>query len=71
MKRHENMSAGHRDRPQVQLGTVWITESWVGAALSLGLGVRVWEVLPVTRLFLLGALGLGVIIGLTLWWKHR
>jgi hypothetical protein len=65
------MSEGHRDRPEVQLGTLWITESWVGAVLSLGLGVLVWEALPVTRLFLLGALGLGVVIGLALWWKHR
>ena len=65
------MSDGHRDRPEVQLGTLWITASWIGAALALGLGVMVYESLPETRLFLLGSLGLGVVIGVALWWKHR
>jgi hypothetical protein len=63
------MSDGHRDRPEVQMGTLWITASWIGAVL--GLGVMVYESLPETRLFLLGSLGLGVVIGTALWWKHR
>ena len=53
------------------MGTLWITASWIGAVLSLGLGFMVYEALPETRLFILGALGLGVVIGLALWWKHR
>lgn len=65
------MNEGHRDRPEVQFGTLWISESWVGAVLSLGLGVLLWEALPVTRLFLLGALSCGGVIRLALWWKHR
>jgi hypothetical protein len=65
------MSDGHRDRPEVQLGTFWITASWIGAISALGLGVMVYESLPETRLFLLGSLGLGAVIGVALWWKHR
>jgi hypothetical protein len=58
---------GHRDRPEVQMGTIWITASWVGAVLSLG----VYKALPEARMFILSALGLGLVIGLALWWKHR
>jgi hypothetical protein len=65
------MSDGHRDRPEVQMGTLWITASWIGALPALGLSVMVYESLPETRLFLLGWLGLGVVIGLAHWWKHR
>jgi hypothetical protein len=65
------MSDGHRDRPEVQMGTLWITTSWIGAVLALGLGLMVDESLPETRIFLLGSLGLGVVIGAALWWKHR
>jgi len=65
------MSDGHRDRPEVQMGTLWITASWIGAVLALGLGVMVYESLPETHLFLLGSLGLGVMVGAALWWKHR
>jgi hypothetical protein len=65
------MPTGHRDRPEVQMGTLWITASWIGGILSLGLGILVYEALPETRLFIWGALGLGVVIGAALWWKHR
>jgi hypothetical protein len=65
------MSDSHRDRPEVQMGTLWIAASWIGAVVALGLSVMVYESLPETRLFLLGSLGLGVVIGLILWWKHR
>jgi len=65
------MSDGHRDRPEVQMGTLWITASWIGAFLALGLAVMVYESLPETRLFLLGSLAAGVVIGVVLWWKHR
>jgi hypothetical protein len=65
------MSDGYRDRPEVQLGTLWITASWIGAVLALGLGSMVYESLPETRLFLLGSLGLGVVVGAVLWCKYR
>ena len=66
-----NMTQGHRDRPEVQMCTLWITASWIGAVLSVGLGFMVYEALPETRLFIWGSLGLGVLIGLALWWRHR
>jgi hypothetical protein len=53
------------------MGTLWITASWMGAVLALGLGVMVYESLPEARIFLLASLGLGVVIGAVLWWKHR
>jgi hypothetical protein len=65
------MSDGHRDRPEVQMGTLWITASWIGAVLALGLAVMVYESLPETRSFLLGSLGLGAVVGFVLWWRHR
>jgi putative Ca2+/H+ antiporter (TMEM165/GDT1 family) len=64
------MGDGHRDRPEVRMGTLWITASWIGAVLAVGLGEMVYESLPETRLFLLGSLGL-VVVGAVLWWKHR
>ena len=65
------MSDGHRDRPEVQIGTLWITASWIGAVLALELGVMVYESLPESRIFLLGSLGLGVVVGAALWWRRR
>ena len=53
------------------MGTIGITASWIGAVLSLGMGFMVYEALPEARMFILSALGLGVVIGLALWWKHR
>jgi hypothetical protein len=41
-----NETQGHRDRPEVQMGTLWITASWIGAVLSLGLGFMVYEAPP-------------------------
>ena len=61
---------GHRDRPEVQMGTLWVTASWIGAVLSLRMGFMVYEASTEARIFLLGALGLGVVIGLVLWFKH-
>ena len=43
---------GHRDR------LIWITASWIGAVLSLGMGFMVYEALPEARMFILSALGL-------------
>jgi hypothetical protein len=67
----------HRDPPllfgpdaQIELRP-WITGSRVGAILTVGLGVFLWIALPESHAFLLGALALGVLFGLILWWKHR
>lgn len=36
---------GHGDRPEVQMGTLWVTASWIGAVLSLRMGFMVYEAL--------------------------
>ena len=66
-----------KDRPrlfgpdgQIEL-RLWVTEHPVGGVLALGLGIYLWTALPEFRLFLVGAVALGVVIGLVLWLKHR
>ncbi len=55
---------------QIEL-RLWVTEHPVGAVLALGLGIYLWIALPEFRFFLVGAVALGVVIGLVLWLKHR
>ncbi len=59
------------DRPEVKMGALWITGSWVGGLLVIALGVYPWQAVPDFRFFLVGALALGVLSGVALWWKHR
>ncbi len=42
-----------------------------GAILSLGLVVLAWIAIPIARPFILGTIGVGLIVGLILFWKHR
>jgi hypothetical protein len=42
----------------------------VGAIVSIGLVVLSWLAIPLARPFILGTGGLGLIVGLLLWWKH-
>jgi hypothetical protein len=42
-----------------------------GAMVSIGLAVIAWLALPVARPFILGTIGLGVVVGLLLQWKHN
>ena len=46
----------------------WITGSRIGGLLTLGLAVYLWIALPVFRFFLIGAIAVGIVIGLVLWW---
>lgn len=41
-----------------------------GAIVSLGLVVLAWIAIPVARPFILGTVGLGLLLGLILWRKH-
>ncbi len=59
------------DDPFVKIGVLRITGSRIGGVLALGLGVYLWIALPPFRLFVVGVIVLGVVIGLLLWWKHR
>ena len=49
----------------------WITGHPVGLVIAVGLGILLWVALPGVRMFLVGAVALGGLIGAVLWWKHR
>lgn len=52
-------------------GTITIPGTPVGAIVSAGLVVICWFALPLSHIFILGTGGLGLIVGLLLYWKHR
>ncbi|MGB8475598.1 MAG: hypothetical protein WCE61_16060 [Candidatus Acidiferrum sp.] len=52
-------------------GTVTIPGTPVGAFVSASLVVICWFALPLSHLFILGTGGIGLIVGLLLYWKHR
>jgi hypothetical protein len=43
----------------------------VGAIVSIGLVILCWLAIPIARPFILGTGGLGLIVGLVLWWRHN
>ncbi len=51
-------------------GTVSVPGTRAGAIVSIGLVVIAWIAIPVARLFILGTGGLGLVVGLILWWRH-
>jgi hypothetical protein len=57
--------------PAKSFGTINVPGTKVGAIVSLGLVVICWFALPLSRPFILGTGGLGLILGLLLYWKHR
>jgi hypothetical protein len=42
-----------------------------GAVVSIGLVVLAWLAIPLARPFILGTVGLGLLVGLFLWWRHN
>jgi hypothetical protein len=58
------------NRPRT-FGTITIPGTPVGAIVSVGLVVICWFALPLSRPFIIGTGGLGLIVGLLLYWKHR
>jgi hypothetical protein len=42
-----------------------------GAIVSIGLVVLAWIAIPIARPFILGTVGLGLVVGLFLWWRHN
>lgn len=63
--------AESRPEPARAFGTVTIPGSRIGAVVSLGLVVICWIALPLARPFILGTGGLGSIVGLILYYRHR
>ena len=60
-----------QNRPRSSFGTITIPGTPVGAIVSVGLVVICWFALPLSRPFIVGTGGLGLIVGLLLYWKHR
>ncbi|MGC0774347.1 MAG: hypothetical protein WB543_15545 [Candidatus Acidiferrum sp.] len=56
---------------RTSFGTITIPGTPVGAIVSVGLVVICWFALPLSHIFILGTGGLGLILGLLLYWKHR
>jgi len=53
------------------LGDLNIPGTRAGAIVSIGLVVLSWLTIPMARPFILGTVGVGLIVGLILSWKHR
>jgi hypothetical protein len=51
-------------------GNLPVPGTRAGAIVSIGLVVIAWIAIPVARPFILGTIGLGVVVGLILRWMH-
>lgn len=63
--------ASGQNRQRSSFGTVNIPGTPVGAIVSVGLVVLCWFALPLSHIFILGTGGLGLLLGLLLYRKHR
>jgi hypothetical protein len=52
-------------------GGLTVPGTRAGAVVSIGLVVLAWIAIPIARPFILGTGGLGLALGLFLWWKHN
>ena len=52
-------------------GGLTVPGTRAGAIVSGGLVVLAWVAIPLARPFILGTVGLGLVVGLLLWLKHR
>ena len=52
-------------------GGLTVPGTRAGALVSIGLVVLAWIAIPIARPFILGTGGLGLALGLLLWWKHN
>jgi hypothetical protein len=52
-------------------GGLTVPGTRAGAVVSIGLVVLAWIAIPIARPFILGTVGLGLVVGLLLWLKHR
>ena len=51
-------------------GGINIPGTRAGLIVSVGLAVLAWIAIPIARVFILGTAGLGLLVGLFLWWRH-
>ena len=52
-------------------GGLSVPGTHAGAIVTIGLVVLAWIAIPIARPFILGTGGLGLILGLILWWRHN
>ena len=64
-------TSGASQRRPGTFGTITVPGTPVGAIVSVGLVVICWFALPLSHLFILGTGGLGLVVGLLLYLKHR
>jgi hypothetical protein len=67
----ENLGGRKRSAPQrLAFGNVSVPGTKAGAIASVGLVVIAWFAISVARPFIIGTIGLGVVVGFILQWKH-
>jgi hypothetical protein len=61
------------DRPSYigRYGGLSVPGTSAGAVVSIGLLVLAWLAVPIARPSIVGTVGLGLIVGLFLWWRHN
>lgn len=66
------MDSGKPQRPKYigRYGGLTVPGTRAGAVVSIGLVILAWAAIPIARPFILGTGGLGLVVGLLLWWKH-
>ena len=62
---------GPEQQPLRIASTVTIPGTKAGAIVSIGMVVICWFALPMARPFILGTGGVGLMVGLLLWWWHN
>jgi hypothetical protein len=69
----ENAGRRHNAPPRkLAFGDLPIPGTKAGAIVSAGLVIIAWIAMPVARIFIVGTIGLGCLMGLALrWWYSR
>lgn len=67
----ENGSRRQNSQPQnLAFGNLPVPGTKAGAIVSVGLVVMAWIAIPGARIFILGTVGLGALVGLGLSWRR-
>ena len=68
----DQIPSRQKSQPQrLPFGNVSVPGTKAGAVVSIGLVVVAWMAVPLARPFLLGAGGLGTVLGVFLYWLHN
>ena len=73
MQENPNSSKPSPTKPSYigRYGGLSVPGTRAGAIVSIGLVVLAWLAIPIARPFILGTVGLGLLVGLFLWWRHN